>query len=77
MPTQAPRPFTRTVQLELTLSVDISCAFANGAWRLVEIEGIRCGTGPNSNVLSYENFADYISDEHNETLADLFAQQEP
>jgi hypothetical protein len=66
---------TRTVQLELTLDVDVDCKFENGNWQLKDVERIVCrGTTISSQALDhFMHFNTQTADE----LAELFAQQEP
>jgi hypothetical protein len=66
---------TRTVQLELTLDVDVDCTFRDGAWQLTTVERIVCrGTTISSQAL--DHFMHFNTQTAQE-LAELFEQQEP
>lgn len=73
---------TRIVQLELTLSIEVEAHFEKSeidptlsGWVITDIKSVRDSSG--KNPLEHEMFVDYLFNERENELAELFAQQEP
>lgn len=73
---------TRVVQLELTLSVEVEATFKKSkidpnlsGWVITDIKSVRDASG--KNPLEHEMFANFLLNERENELAELYAQQEP
>lgn len=63
----------RTVQLTLTLEVDVDATFCGSGWLTKRVHQVRC----EGNTLHSDALKEFLLARYNEELADAYAQQEP